>query len=160
MEMQKITDAKLDELAEDPNNIVYKYMDLPAPDVVMSLPQVKEHILDLWKQFKEMKKNKTLTYGQVRKIRIKLCRQFPIWKSFSASHPLIFDRIVDHRTGEEEINALLYMISIKEKQNSGKIQNGLEHIKEYIFHKFAVSEEEFRAKNKDGDVRIMPAPEI
>jgi len=154
MEIKKIADEKLQELADDPANIVYKYEDGDAPATVMPLPEVKTNILQLWDDFKKMKGGRKLSYSEVRKVRRKLEKSNEKWKSFSKTHPLIFDRVVDHRTGEAEIKALLYMIFLKDMQNKGQITNGAEQLQSYIFDTFAMSEEEYRAQG-DGSVRII-----
>jgi hypothetical protein len=151
MEIQKIADQKLQSLANDPNNIVYKYEDGEVPENVMPLPDVKDNIMALWKRFKEVKAGKTLSYRQCRGIRRSL--EDEGWASFSKTHPLIFDRVVDHRTGEPEIKALLYMIFLKSMHDKGDIENGQEQLQSYIFEKFAMSEEAYRAQG--GDVQII-----
>jgi len=155
MEIHNIADQKLERLSEDPNNIVYRYADQKAPDVVMPLTVVKDHILALWREFKKIKGDKTPTYTQTRQIREKMCKKNPTWKKFSTTHPLIFDRVVDHRTGEPEIQALLYMIFLKTLQNKDEIQDGAQQLQSYIFDTFSMTEEEYREQNKDADVNII-----
>lgn len=155
MEIHKITDEKLEQLANDPKNIVYRYTDQKAPVTITSLPEVKNSVLELWAKFKEIRNDRTLTYKQARNIRVNLCKHDIKWRNFSASHPLIFDRVVDHRTGEKEIEALLYMICLKESEQSGKSQKAKQQLQAYLMSKFAVSEEEYRAQNKGEDVKII-----
>ena len=155
MEIQKIADEKLDRLADDPDNIVYRYTDQAVPDVVMPLMEVKDHIVQLWALFKDTVKGRELTYAQIRQLRRNICRKYPKWNKFSASHPLVFDRVVDHRTDEPEIRALLYMIFLKDMQNKGDIQDGAQQLQSYIFDTFATTEAEYRAQNKDQDVNII-----
>jgi catabolite regulation protein CreA len=153
MEIQKIEDEKLQRLADDPNNIVYRFEDVSVQHQILPLSEVKDNIMELWKEFKEIKGEKTLSYSQVRKIRITLENKNKKWKKFSNSHPLIFDRVVDHRTGEEEIKALLYMIFLRSIQDKGEIANGAEQLQSYIFDKFSMSESDYRAQG--GDVKII-----
>jgi hypothetical protein len=158
MEIEQIANEKLDQLAKNPNNIVYRYVDQEAPSAIMPLSEVKDHILQLWGEFKQLKQNKELTYPQVRKLQKKICLQNTKWANFSKSHPLIFDRIVDHRTGEAEIKALLYMLFLKDMENKGTIQDGQQRLQSYIMDSFSMPEEEYRAQNKDANI-IDPSKE-
>ena len=152
MDIQKIEEEKLQQLAADPDNIVYKYEDTPTPATILSLDTVKENIEQLWQEFLQMKGNRVLTFSDCRQFRSKLESTNPKWAAFSKSHPLIFDRVVDHRTGEAEIKALLHMIRLRERQNDGEISDGAEKLHSYILKKFAVSESEYKAKNKNARI--------
>ena len=151
MELHKLSDEKLRSLAEDPTNIVYRYEDGAIPLRVLSLPEVKDNIQRLWERFKDLKAGRTISQKQCRRIRTKL--ETEGWASFSATHPLIFDRVVDPKTGEPEIKALLYMIFLKDLQAQGAIANGPERLQQYILDTFAVSEETYRAQG--GEVHII-----
>jgi hypothetical protein len=155
MEISQIQDDKLKQLAEDPDNIVYRYEDLPVPATIMPLSEVKQLIQELWKEFKMIKGSTTLTLRAARKIRHQLSTKSK-WSSFSKTHPLIFDRIIDHQTGEKEIEALLYMIFLRELQDNGAIQNGADQLQAYIVKQFAMTADEYKAKNTDA--KIIEAP--
>ena len=137
MEIKEMTPDQLKKLAANKSNIVMQYQDTPAPLTIMALPDVKDSIEQLWKEFKEMKSNKTITSIQARKMRKELEDRNPRWAAFSKSHPLIFDRVVDHQTGDKEIYALMHMIALRKKQDDGEITNGAETLQEFIFKMFA-----------------------
>jgi hypothetical protein len=152
MEIKQIEDEKLESLAQDPDNIVYRYTDSDRiQDNVMPLTDVKDTIMELWNVFKPYVKQ-NLSYPEVRKLRRKLIKKNIKWANFSKSHPLIFDRVVDHRTGEPEIKALLYMIFLKEMNNKKQINNGAEQLRKYIFDTFSMSEKEYRANNVNANI--------
>ena len=151
-EIQKLEDKKLEQLAANPDNIVYRYQDTEEPTVVLPLETVKRNIHELWEEFKELRGERLLTISDVRKIRTRLESTNAKWAAFSKSHPLIFDRVVDHRTGEPEIKALLHMIRLKHDQEAGKIKDGAEKLHSYIMKKFAVSEAQYRSQNPKANI--------
>ncbi len=137
LEIEKLTEEKLKQLATNPKNIVYTYKDTPEPEQVMQLDEVKDCIEQLWKDFNRIKGNRTLTITETRKIRTRLEKENPRWAAFSKSHPLIFDRVVDYRTGPKELYALMHMIALRKQENAGEIKNGADTLQSFIFETFA-----------------------
>lgn len=167
MKFTEVADENLEKLAQDPKNIVYKYMERPplSPEKVLSLDTVKTHITDLWNEVKMVRKDKLhcqndLSDLQARQLRWWLLTKSPnavCWQNFSETHPLIFDRCVGKDTSEKEITALRYMIFLKEKAQNGKLNNGTELLQDYMWNTFSMSEKEYRNKHGD-DVKMVPIP--
>jgi hypothetical protein len=143
----RIAEDKLDELAKDTNNIVYKYVDREhlAPADVVPLDTVKQCITTLWKetQLVRLKINpKDSLSLQQKKLVWWLKKKSPHakqWESFDMTHPLIFDRCVAQDTTEKEIEALYYMIELNCKENNtAESKNKFE---QYILKTFSVSKE-------------------
>lgn len=145
MKITKISDDKLIHLANNPNNIVYKYNDVSTPlphHKIMPLSEVKKTIDEIWNITKTLIENKS-TRQDTNKIRKKLKKK---WPDFYLSHPLIFDRIVDVNTTEKEIQGLYYMIFLKESENKGHIADGAQKLQSFIMDKFGMTEDQYRKK--------------
>ena len=147
----RIAEDKLDDLAEDPNNIVYKYAEREplAPEHVVPIETVRGSIKTLWDEVQLVRlklnssESKTL---QLKKLVWWLKKKSPNakrWESFYMTHPLIFDRCVALDTTEKEIEALYYMIELKSKENTAQGRNKLQ---EYILKTFSMSKEESEKK--------------
>ena len=137
LEIEQFSEEKLKQLANDRSNIVYTYKDTPEPVRVMHLDEVKDCIEQLWKEFMQLKGNRTLTITDTRRMRTQLEKSNPRWAAFSKSHPLIFDRVVDYRTGPKELYALMHMIALRKQQDAGEITNGEETLQSFIMDTFA-----------------------
>lgn len=170
MDFQKITDQKLDDLAKDPKNLVYKYKDrdpLP-PDQIPALEDVKDRIHQLWGEVMVVRGEKLhceegpMSSLQERKLKWWLFTKSPNkaqWTRFSETHPLIFDRCVGRETTEKEILALMYMIFLKKKQQDGALTDGPEQLQEYLWKTFSMEESEYRARHGD-EAKVIDAASL
>jgi hypothetical protein len=158
----RIGEDKLEELAEDPNNIIYKYADREplAPADVVPIETVRECIKKLWEEIQlvrlKINRNESTTLQQKKlvwwlKTKSPNAKQ---WGSFYTTHPLIFDRCVALDTTEKEIEALYYMIELKCKNNTVQGRNKFQ---EYILNTFSMSKKESE-KKYGTDVKIIEVP--
>ncbi len=141
----EISDAKLEELAKNPDNLVLKYKDrkrLPV-DQILPLAAVRQCITDLWTAVESFKTEElqlaahgTMNTEQACRLHALLIKS-GTWTSFSKTHPLIFDRCVNKDTTNKEITALLYMIFLKQQEESGLINDGAHQLQNYVLHTFA-----------------------
>ncbi|MGB1272127.1 MAG: hypothetical protein ACPG5T_08640, partial [Endozoicomonas sp.] len=148
---------RLAELSKDPANLVYHYADrepLPEEDIV-PVDQVRDKIERLFQVLQEFRrqfseKGVAMQEKHWKRIKAKIMSN-PEWKSFSFTHPLIYDRIVNPETTEKEIEALMFMIFLHSRKD--KVPNGKEVLAEYLLTNFSMTPDEWKEqKLKDGIV--------
>jgi len=153
----KISDEKLKVLAKDPKNLVYHWKDREklSENEIVPLAEVKDKVARLYALFTELrqafvKKNISIRRKQWDYIKSKI-KSDPEWKRFSFTHPLIYDRIVNPETTEKEVQAIMFMINLREKQNTGSISDGKERLAKHVMDQFSMTPEEWeRVKERDG----------
>jgi hypothetical protein len=155
MDPQVLTDEKVKLLAEDPRNKVYRYVSRdPLPEPV-PLDTVEQLIKNCWKRFSELRaealyKNPVMTERAFVRIRNTMNQEF---KTFTNTHPLIFDRIVNPESTQAHIDTLIYMVHLKRKDPSNE---GRAQLAKHVVDKFAVSREEWEATH--GPMREVNIP--
>jgi len=162
MEGQKniipLSDAKLEELAKDPQNLVYRFKEreqLPEAEVV-PLDNVDDKIDRLYALYcayrkRVIDKKVPMTKKRWNAIKTRIL-QTPEWKQFDHTHPLIFDRVMHPETTSKEIQVLKFMIFLKKKQKAGEITDGLEVLHDHVLETFGQAPEayaEARKKEKE-----------
>ena len=159
--MERIANAKLDLLAEDPDNLVLKYKDREPldPRDVLPLHQVRSYVLELWGEVRDVRVNKlrvsiqdaTMTKLECKKLRwwlLTKSKNVERWSRFSETHPLMFDRCVGGDTTQQEIDALLHMIHLKQESMLGhtKDKDASKQLEEYMWKTFSMSKEAYTTK--------------
>lgn len=158
MEGQKkfvpLSDAKLEELAQDPRNLVYKFKErekLPDSEVVPvdEVDAKIDNLYALYCQYRKMFIDKKVHVTKKRWTAIKTkILQVPEWKKFDHTHPLIVDRVLHPATTGKEIKALKFMIFLKQKQQTGEITDGVEALHEYVLKTFGQTPEEYEESKR------------
>jgi hypothetical protein len=147
----QLTDEALDELAKNPNNIVYKWVDSqPLPETeIVPLEEVKSKITRLYEQYTVERQSfitKRIPIDKKRweYIKSKILKNIE-WKRFEFTHPLIFNRILHPETTEEDIKALHFMLFLKEQEKNGNIQQGKGKtmLAQYIMDTFSVTQDKW-----------------
>lgn len=131
-QLAQISDKKLEQLAKDPRNIVYKYGDrdpLPKEEII-PCSEVRSKVERLYQRYKDerqafLDKRLVLNEKRYKYIKRKIL-QDPEWKRFDYTHPLIFDRVIDPKTTDQEIQSIYFMIDLKE--NGGNAETLRKHI--------------------------------
>jgi len=153
MGTMKLTDAKLDQLAKDPLNIVYKFKGPDRLDATKVIPisTIRVLIPELWCEFKLVKTTKLgyelrakMSPVNERKARWWLLTKSPNktkWGCFNETHPLIFDRCTQKDTTMTEIDTMLRMIDIREQEDRGEIDDGKRIFQNYVVETFATYKE-------------------
>jgi hypothetical protein len=165
--IKEFSENKINSLAENPDNIVYKYVDREPlkPQDILQLETVQDYIKELWLEVQMVRTDKLKCTTDLNSLQAKKLvwwlktksQHAKRWILFSDTHPLIFDRCVARNTTNEEIKALLYMIYLKKQENNHQIQNGQQHLQEYLMNTFAMSEEE-SVKRYGSDVQVIDLP--
>ena len=154
--LKEISDAKLQKLSENPNNIVYKYEEKPRlkESEIIPLPKVEKFIRELWAETTMVYNTKLQGVRNrlnMKKVRWWLLKKSPHkaqWILFSETHPLIFDRVTDMEMTPKEIQALQYMIFLKSKGHRR------EELQKYLWSNFSMSEAEYRKKYGE-DIKVV-----
>lgn len=115
MTARMLTDAQLAELAKNPNNVVYEYANREAPAEPMSLDQIEQQARDCWQRFRELRADRELTDAQFDKIKQELDVEF---EALEYSQPLLYTRIVDRETTQAHVDALMFIIKVKQEDPS------------------------------------------
>lgn len=152
MQLAELEDAKLRKLAQDPQNIVYHYVDRPKPSRIAPLSEVWSNIVDLWE---EVKTHTLRSEKDSRELRKVLCETLR-WKQMSETHPIFFEAVVHHETTSEKIEVMRKIIQLKDRQAKGRISNGPELAQKLIFDAFSLSAEEYAQRYPDAVVREVP----
>jgi hypothetical protein len=132
--VRQFSDDHLRELAEDPDNIVYKYEDVGdplAPDDIVPLNTVRAVVRDLW----ALHPRKELKYKEADNLRRGAEKMDPRFASFSKTHPLMFDLVLGRRTTQQDVDALLYTVDLHEKTAGSA--NGKKKLEKYLMRTFA-----------------------
>ena len=155
MDPQVLTDEKVKLLAEDPRNKVYRYVSRdPLPEPV-PLDTVEQLIKNCWTRFSELRvealsRNPVMTEQAFVRIRKTMQQEF---KTFSNTHPLIFDRIVNPESTPDHIDTLIYMVHLRRQDPTNE---GRAKLAKHVVDKFAVSREEWEATH--GPMREVNIP--
>lgn len=147
--IENVADKKLEELAKDPQNLVYRYVDRKPLDEVVPITTVRQNVADLWKEVQDLKVASAPKRRQI------VCEN-KRWLKFSETHPDIFDRIVHPKSEQHHIDLLFKMVDIFDRQQKGKIKDGRALLGQYIYDKFGMSPEEYRKENPDHTVHQLP----
>jgi hypothetical protein len=146
-EIQNLEEQKLQLLANDPKNLVYRYVDREKVKEILPIPIVKQNIQELWKECQQLKtKNAAMS-------RQKICSDNVRWQNFSQTHPDIFDRVTHPDTKNEQILALYRMIELFEKEKQGKTRDGKQEFQNYLFDTFSMPEADYKRLNPDHEIR-------
>jgi hypothetical protein len=155
MDPQVLTDEKIAALAEDPRNQVYRYVSRERLPQAVPLDDVQQLVTNCWQRFNELRtaalaKNPVMSKKAFVRIRDTMNHEF---KSFSYTHPLIFDRIVNPETTPVHIETLLYMINLRRNDPT---EAGRTQLAKRVMDTFAVSREEWEATH--GPMRAVNVP--
>lgn len=162
MSVHKLTDGDISKLAENKENIVYRWGQLPTPEKILTLEEIKQLREEIWEAFSQLKRGRTtLSMKQVLKARRLIKEMKPEWEAFSRSHPLIFDGIVASHTTDREMEAMQEMSRLKQLVKEGKISDveGRARLQAYIMSTFAVPEAEYRRLNPDKNITPIGPPQ-
>ena len=147
MEIKNLEEQKLQSLANDPQNLVYHYVDRSPVKEVVPIAVVKKNIGTLWKECQTLQNKNAKMRRQI------LCESNVRWKQFSETHPDIFDRITHPETEQKHIDSLWVMIQFYEKEKNQQIVSGKQQFEEYMLKTHGVSAEEYRKQNPKHEIR-------
>jgi len=144
--MKYINEKKIEELAKDRNNLVYRYADR-GHEVknIMPIDEVRDHILELFDIVQTYK----ITPKNQNSIRTRICRTHKKWEGFATSHPIIFESLVNVQCTKKTKETYLQILFIKKMELENKIDNGRQMIEDLILKDYGVPEAEYRANNPD-----------
>ena len=77
------------------------------------------------------------------------------FETFSHTHPLIFDRIVNPETTSAHIDTLIYMVHLRRREPTNE---GRAKLAKHVVDKFAVSREEWEATHGPMKEVNIPSP--
>lgn len=149
-----LSQDQLKDLSKDPKNIVvhFKEREKLKDSEIVPVDQVTEKIKNLYAFLTELRngyisKNQQITKKRWNIIKKKILAQEE-WKNFDYTHPLIFDRIVNPETTRKEIDALLKMTEMKQKNDT---EDGMKNFHDYILKTFSITKEQYQEqKIRDG----------
>lgn len=146
-----LTRQRLQELSNDPNNIVYEYV-YDTPDNPKDSGCVRELFKNLRNAHRELlEKHPTWTDENCRMELLEV----PRYVDFRQSHPKMFDAATSRDTTSEQIKYILYMIYMLEQQERKTINpyDATQQVKAFLIEKFsrgaATPEEIQRAKDSN-----------
>jgi len=149
--LEQVEESKLQDLADDPRNIVYhwKSSDPLTPEEVVPLDRVASMIRRLFEEYdtkrkKIISKNIHFTDKVCGKLKSHLMKN-PEWKRFDQTHPNIVNRVIATETTEKDIVALEAMIALKKKVLNGNLADmeGKKKLEDYIIKTFAQTKKEY-----------------
>lgn len=149
MKIENLEEQKLQLLADDPTNLVYRYVDREPVKEVVPITIVKQNIKDLWMEAKQLKTKDAKMRRQI------VCKN-DRWHRFSETHPDIFDRVIHPDTQQEQIGALEKMIEFFEQEQNGQMQNAKQHFENYLINTHGVPEAEYKRANPQHEIRNVP----
>ena len=164
MTQASLTEKQLEKLSKDPKNVVYKWGErdrLPNEEVVC-LDEVASKITRLYDAYCDFRqqfvqRRVPIRNHHYRRIQARLL-QDEEWARFNHTHPLIFDRIVHPETTQKEIDALLFMVRLKQQNDTPE---GYQQLGKHIMQQFAMTPEEWeQKKQQDGIVGTAKPMEV
>lgn len=150
--LEQLQNAKLEELAQDPRNIVYRYTDRPALAQPVPLDIVAKNVDDLWSICKHM------SCKHAAKRRQLVCEMEPRFLKFSETHPSIFDRVVHPDTTEDMIQLLREMMQqYRHATTAGEnMTEAKQRFEQHVVASRSMSEEEYKRRYPNAQVHDMP----
>jgi hypothetical protein len=144
-QVKRLHEEKLRELAADPKNIVYRYVDRERLQEQVPLEIVEQNIKDLWKVSCQ------LTETNAAKRRQDVCEISERWLKFSETHPTFFDRIVHPDTTHQQIEAMLMMINMHRRTHGS--QEGKQEFEKHLWNAFSVPEDVYKKQYPGAEIR-------
>jgi hypothetical protein len=144
MQKQYFTEQQLDELAKNPDNIVQRYVETPAREQA-PLPVILKNVQDLWREWRAANPKNEADSDRLREMFLKQER----WKDFAYRDQIMFNKMTRHTTTEKEIEAIVALIRLKERQQRGEMtaDEGKEQWANYLLTHFGVPEDEYRRRH-------------
>jgi hypothetical protein len=145
--LRELEETKLQELADDPRNLVYRFVPRPKLDQVVPLSTVRTQIRSLWRRCKLLSEPNAAKRRQI------LCEENECFKALSVTHPLVFDRVTHPNTKQKDIDTLFHMCDIRKQELDGKVSNGLQKFQDYIVATYGLPEEEYKRLHPGHTIR-------
>jgi hypothetical protein len=156
--VQEIADQKLQELANDPDNMVMRYVDRPKPEKLLPIQEVRFLIDEIWVVARNLTPqdlgNKDWGLQENAMRRQVVCLKDPRYLSFANTYFEIFDRLVAKESTPDMLQLMQTMCEWKFKVEKGKLTDsqGRQNFEEYLLKRHAVSKEEYMRKHPDATI--------
>lgn len=146
LQVKRLEEEKLKKLAEDPQNLVYHYVDRKQVAKKLPIKEVKRIAKNIWNIAKKLPQKEAAIRRQI------ICDEHSDFLSFSETHPDIFDRLTHPDTDQTQYDAFVTMFNLFEKDPSDR---GKTKMQSYILKNFAVSKEQYQKENPTAQIRKL-----
>jgi hypothetical protein len=122
MDSVQLSEAKLRELAENPNNMVYHYQDQPdsaATPPVTSAQESRKMVQEIRYRCKAL--HEEYPEWTKQQIQNKLCRENPVWRNLSQTQNRLWQKISDFDAPPHEIKHVHHILTVMEREEKKEI---------------------------------------
>jgi hypothetical protein len=141
---KKLTDEDLDRAEDDPNNIVYRWVDsAPIPADQIIAPDDAARIINALMGRKHVLKH---TYPKITQSQMNhlLKNENPEWEKFSKTNIRFFEECARLDSGEEERKVMVNMTQMYKIRD--RFHDPREALREYVWNTFKMTPEEYKKK--------------
>lgn len=133
---EKLTEERLEQLAQDPNNVVYKYEDKHDAEPALSADIARNIVREIRKRYGELRaEHPTWTDDRVRE---RLCVESKDWKAFATTHKMLFSKTTDRGTDEAQMKHVFYILFMHKQRETGALtpEECNKQVQEYMLRQF------------------------
>ena len=155
--IKQFSDEQLEELAKDPNNIVYREKEGRAlpPEEILPVDTVRKNLDVVRKLFVEFEttEGKDMSAKRCSEMgKRHILKKHPELKKFTQTHARIFAIATKKNLEKKEEETLYFMFTLFEQFQAGEVKDGKQALQDKVLQTFVVSEEEYKKVKVEQDL--------